>query len=165
MILLNLTHYSLTRLFVSRTTNVLTELNRNGFKSSSLFNPLKFKVPNLEIQHVSHNFKNEEHTNSQSVFTLIPWFWSWFLQAQPSVRSCLRALPGLSAEEQTGESNEEAGRAPRSAGEDLSVQDQPCSSSSSSAAPGASSLPHTHTDQNQSHQEGRRLPDSERLLI
>lgn len=32
-----------------------------------------------------------------------------FLQAQSSVRSSLGALPGLPAEEQTGESNEEAG--------------------------------------------------------
>ncbi len=92
----------------------------------------------------------------QSVHSLFLWSCSLFFQAQSSVCSRLGALPGLSAEKQTGESTEEAGGAPRSAGEDLSVQDQPSASSSSPSR--ASSVLQPHKDQKQSHQEGRRLP-------
>lgn len=92
----------------------------------------------------------------KSVIFALLWCRGASLQAQPSVRPCLGPLPRLSAEEQTGESHEEAGRALRSAGEDLPVQDTP---SSSSSAPGASSLPRPDTEQDQSHQEGRTLPE------
>lgn len=85
------------------------------------------------------------------------------LQAQSSVHSSLGTLPGLPAEEQTGESDEEAGGAPRSAGEDLCAQSQPSSSSSSLSS--SEPLLHPHTDQNQSHQEGKRLPASEKFFF
>lgn len=85
------------------------------------------------------------------------------LQAQSSVHSSLGTLPGLPAEEQTGESDEEAGGAPRSAGEDLCAQSQPSSSSSSLSS--SEPLLQPHTDQNQSHQEGKRLPASEKFFF
>lgn len=85
------------------------------------------------------------------------------LQAQSSVHSSLGTLPGLPAEEQTGESDEEAGGAPRSAGEDLCAQSQPSSSSSSLSS--SEPLLHPHTDQNQSHQEGKRIPASEKVFF
>lgn len=85
------------------------------------------------------------------------------LQAQSSVHSSLGTLPGLPAEEQTRESDEEAGGAPRSAGEDLCAQSQPSSSSSSLSS--SEPLLQPHTDQNQSHQEGKRLPASEKFFF
>ena len=85
------------------------------------------------------------------------------LQAQSSVHSSLGTLPGLPAEEQTGESDEEAGGAPRSAGEDLCAQSQPSSSSSSLSS--SEPLLQPHTEQNQSHQEGKKLPASEKHIF
>lgn len=142
----------------SRTTSLITKLNRKG-SNNYLFNHLKL-MSKLKVTATSRIKSRPCHSRC----CLISWSWTLFLQTQPSVCPCLGAVPGLSAEKQTGEPDEEAGRAPRSAGEGLSVQDQP-SSSSSSSAPGASSLPQPPTDQNQSHQEGRRLLHSEHFFF
>lgn len=77
------------------------------------------------------------------------WLKKLFLQAQPAVCSCIRALRSFGAEKQAGEATEEAGRAPRSAGEVLSFQEQLCSFW------GASALP--------DHQEGKSFTEEPAL--